>query len=496
MKAQQRYQKLQQDAVTKFRSRFHAQSDFTKDRNYIRNNGKTFADPFRGEEKHELFSQVVAQSKRLTTMLEEHTKMPSNTNLEASARTLLQNFPHYSYDDDTKFITSSRILRTAVHFKIPPTEGSAVDRAIQIYARHTYMFDARVAASFLSYIGGLNPPNAQSILKTTAPRIIELAADFYVSECAAMLTTFAKFRVTDEEQLAKVLSENVVNYADCAQMNELSRAAFAIVRIGGAHTKSVMEKLTPVFSSKVDEMNVKDLTTVCRAYGRNNYIDRRFSNKLAIHALRKFTELSALDVAEIMHAFHLMNRKNEPFLRRCAMKQLRTLDSQTAQSISYTLSTLAHFKLPEHDVFRILGEQLETVMDKEGISALHCATVLHAYARARYTTAKPLHRRLVIELARHMAEPQSDVTLFTLCNGFWGMACLRVFQHPETHDAIVALISGLCQRSTEIGKNPVWTEMVTDAVRKMKEEVEGLPQQVDIGKLLAPLDNALAERTS
>jgi hypothetical protein len=488
MQVQAKYAKLQQEAVTRFRSKFHAQTDFTKDKKFLREHGGRVVSAdelFQSEEKKQLAKEIMSVSGKLIRLQQEHTKVPSNVQLVAAAKEALKQIPKYSFEEDNQFVVSSRVLKTAIHFRIPPglSPDDPINRALDIYIRHTYMFDAKVAASFVSYVGALQPTNAPALLKAVAPRLIELASEFLVHECSAILTTFARSRVFDAA-LATAVSENVLHYALDAQVTDIVRAAAAVVRISTKETcGEFFKNLTPILKDRFEELTTKDVIALTKAFGRLGQCDRRLSNSLAQKALRNLSELSAMDIAEMMHAFQRFNIKHEPFMRRCAMRQLLLVQEEekhTIQSISLTLSAISHFHLKEHDVFTSLGEKLSDLLSRETISGYHCATILHSFARNRTTILPKLFQTLLerfeIEARRSngSSSDQSQVDRlsgYSFASIFYSISVLELHKYHQNFDAIrgivVALFDGGEARLEELHGNVIWFEMMSEAVKRM-----------------------------
>ncbi|CBH18781.1 hypothetical protein, conserved [Trypanosoma brucei gambiense DAL972] len=291
---------------------------------------------------------------RLTelTALQQRHQCTFDPALRSKATQILRTLPLLSIDEDPYFTHTQRALRLAAYFgavDLPVTYA-----LINQHTKNAFMLDAFSMASFFYTLAKLKHPQTKEIVGILLPRLREVAPELIAREAVHILRLLCSIQMADA-QLVKVVTETVVATAADVPLRDARQCAFILSETFPEEAQRILgaveHRLCDDIDMNADANEVKTtILDVCRVVSATCKGPRRLLNSVARRSMELLPQLTPLDVAFVVKAFHLSSYRH--------LRLLRVLSSSLAASFptsnvtkehglaaSIVVQSLAHFYL-------------------------------------------------------------------------------------------------------------------------------------------------------
>ena len=480
---------MKAEAVQRLRQRFHAQTDFTKDITFRRN-----------EWQHREDAPTMSQEERVSLLIRNkwadlaavcRQTVMGDEDAAVVGRDMLYNFPKFTFEEDKDLSISVKLVRAAKLFGVAPHRAKPVASAVSIIAAHTYALEAHGTAQFTEAFLRMQPPppNTKDVLTCLGPRVTALAPNFRVSECLTMLEASQACGYRNVAFLT-ALGRNVGEFAETGSLADVCECASILAGLAPRPGAQLLQKLQPWMETHMGEFALPHIVRLFRAFGRTRRGPRKLCHALAEQVLLKLSETTPRQLASILSSMRLMNHRHDPFLRRAAQRQLVLADKQTSGTVAATLLTLSHFKVEDvEDVFAALTEKFGTNDHEDVIGTLvvdDACDILYAFAQGGHWHAGAMPPALhSLTLAGNVDKAADSAIVRALV----ALSKLKLYRKSHEIAAFTAVCGELAARGGLPTDEPELLDEVAAAVQAVVDDRDATPEAL---AALAPLAAAAA----
>ncbi|KEG10890.1 hypothetical protein DQ04_03181030 [Trypanosoma grayi] len=335
--------------------------------------------------------------------------------LRTEATSILRTLPLLSSDEDPRFVHTQRALRAAAYFDAVdlPTTYALINQ----HTKNAFLLDAVAMSSFFFILGKLQHPQTAEIIAVLLPRLRELAPDLIPREAVHILRVLHRYGVEDAK-LVKTLTDTVVNTAAEAPLKDVRQCAVVLAETNPEEARRVLVGATTRLCEEIelctDTNEVKaTMMDICRAVALTCSGPRELLNSVARRSLDLLPQLTPLDIAYVLKAFHLSSYRHLRVLRVLASslaaragENKAAAEVVTAAAVAMVVPALAHFYVTdcEEVVLTLVSAVAETL---EGLNL-----ALTLLATVRLQCVSPAHAQATdvlcgVPLRRYAQKPHS-----------------------------------------------------------------------------------------
>ncbi|KAF8285360.1 putative mitochondrial RNA binding protein [Trypanosoma cruzi] len=333
------FEKMARDVAVRMRSKVHKQS-FS---NAVMRAQERKLTPA-GRLAVERVAELVALQKR-----HQQTFDPA---LRTEAMQILRTLPLLSTDEDPLFVQTQRALRVAAYFdaaSLPATYA-----LINQHTKNAFLLDAVAMSSFFFTLSSLRHPQTADIIAILLPRLKEVAPEIVPREAVYILRVMHRAGVGDEK-LTRILTDTVVKTVADTPLADVRQCALMLAETYPEEAKLVLIAAEKRLCNEIELTEGADevkgiILDVCRVVSLTCSGPRGLFNSIARRSMDLAPQLTPLDMAYILKAFHMGSYRHLRLMRVLSSSQASHLTESTGPlrdltpvAVSMTVQALAHF---------------------------------------------------------------------------------------------------------------------------------------------------------
>ncbi|RNF10554.1 hypothetical protein TraAM80_01479 [Trypanosoma rangeli] len=333
------FEKMAKDIAVRMRSKVHRQS-FS---NSVMRAQERKLSPT-GRLAVERVTELVALQQR-----HQHTFDPA---LRTEAVQILRALPLLSTEEDPRFVHTQRALRVAAYFdavSLPATYA-----LINQHTKNAFLLDAVAMSSFFLILSKLRHPQTAEIVEILLPRLREVAPELLPREAIYILRLLHRFGMGDAK-LIKILTDTVVKTVADTPLTDVRQCAVMLAETYFEEAQQILvvaeKRLCNDIELCEDAAEAKVMILdVCRVVALTCCGPRELLNSVARRSMDLAPQLTPLEIAYILKAFHMCSYRHLRLMRVLSSSQASHSTGPTGpqrditpSAVSMTVQALAHF---------------------------------------------------------------------------------------------------------------------------------------------------------